>query len=192
MKIITSLGVVLASTWLLFFSANISAAQVSVVAPVPLSPFNLNEPILIDIYANFSVPLFGGQLDIAFDPNIIQVAEIIQAPGLGTTVFQPGIVNNTAGTISNMHFIDVIPSSPVNTDFLIASLWVITTGPGTTDITLSTSTPWLVDFPPVLTIDPADITFNSASITVVPIPAALWLFASGLLGLLGLQRKVTS
>ena len=37
-----------------------------------------------------------------------------------------------------------------------------------------------------------DGTWNTASYTVVPVPAAVWLFASGLLGLAGLARRKTS
>jgi len=41
----------------------------------------------------------------------------------------------------------------------------------------------------VTEIDPATVGDTFSSTTVVPIPAAVWLFGTGLLGLFGMARK---
>ena len=38
-------------------------------------------------------------------------------------------------------------------------------------------------------VDPVDDPFIDLSFTVVPVPAAVWLFASGLIGLLGISTR---
>jgi len=39
--------------------------------------------------------------------------------------------------------------------------------------------------------DIADIIFSSAEVRVVPLPAAVWLFATGLIGMFGFSRRKT-
>lgn len=46
-----------------------------------------------------------------------------------------------------------------------------------------------VRFGPVSTLDFSDANFETVRFDVVPIPAAVWLFASGLIGLIGLARR---
>ena len=38
--------------------------------------------------------------------------------------------------------------------------------------------------------DPIDASLETGSVNVVPVPAAVWLFGSGLIGLLGFRRKI--
>ena len=41
----------------------------------------------------------------------------------------------------------------------------------------------------LLEVDVDNITVNSATVSAIPIPAAMWLFVSGLLGLVGTARR---
>ncbi|MGB5409060.1 MAG: VPLPA-CTERM sorting domain-containing protein, partial [Thiogranum sp.] len=96
--------------------------------------------------------------------------------------------NSTLGLLANLQ-VAVIPfgANPdplVTGDAPVASLTFTVLGnAGTTEITVSDSA-LLGGWSPALTE-----AYVPGSVTVVPVPAAVWLFGSGLLGLVGVARR---
>ena len=190
-KIITSLA----------FVACTSVAQAATITVNPFSPtvddgdvFNIS--IVGTDFTVGSGGTIGGGFSLAWDPSILT----LQSSALtfsGDQLFgQSGVVDNAAGTWTNA---DVTSFNGTTlADFEIATLTFLaantTANPlvSPTDVTIGLfdngSDRLWADSDGFVDVNP---TFIGGSVTVnpVPVPAAVWLFGSGILGLIGVARR---
>ena len=129
----------------------------------------------------------GGGVNLSFDPSVLNVLSVTIDElvwDFGVTGISTGTIDNVAGTVNG---IMVNASSNVTGDFTVASIQFQAVGAGlsSTGITLSeyALNPWALDGS---AINP---TFVNGNVTVVPVPAAVWLFGSGLLCIVGVARR---
>jgi hypothetical protein len=126
----------------------------------------------------------GGSVTLTCDSTVMEFTSVAMLDGfaLQSPSLSPGVLNITG--LQN-------PGSGAGADFSFAAItFTALAPPGTSlDIGLGNSGTWqLVDFSEVTL---ADSDYVGASITVnaVPVPPAVWLFGSGLLGLVGVARR---
>jgi ribose/xylose/arabinose/galactoside ABC-type transport system permease subunit len=137
----------------------------------------------------FTNVLDGGGFDLSFNSSVLNV-ESIQ---VNTAIweFSPvnGAIDNVNGTIHDTEFNSFIHSNSGSFD--IAQITFLTVGTGLSNLTLveNSNNPFAAGGNPV------PVTFIGASITssaAVPLPGAIWLFASALVGLGVSQRRPLS
>ena len=149
---------------------------------------NLNNVFTLDITgSDFDVNVDGGGVNLSYDPNIVNVLSVSIDESVwdfGSQGVDTGSINNTVGTVNG---ITVNAWSEVTDDFVVASVDFIAVGSGVTDLTLNEFyfNPW------ASTGNSINPFFQAGEVTVssVPIPGAVWLFASGMMGLIGLSKR---
>jgi hypothetical protein len=120
--------------------------------------------------ANFSS---GTAISVVFDPDHL---------GFGKDSILSITLKDGSGAQDTESYIwpggtDLYPTDPLSMDFLLSDFAV--------DITDIYSIAWNYD------ADFAnDVSFHSISVNTVPVPAAVWLLGSGLMGLIGVRRKM--
>lgn len=121
-----------------------------------------------------------------FDNGTAEIVNTITIFGADYTFHDTTFTDNNDGTYSGLILFDVVYDSSVFNDVLIDIIWDITdTGIVSTRYgRIAIDSPW---FPGSF------MTFNvDLSPNPVPIPSAVWLFGSGLLGLIGVARRKKS
>ena len=184
---------------IMVFTASISVQASSVVLRVspPSTVINgLGANFTVNIFGHFNADtagvdtLLGGAADLTFDPSILEVTNVtVIAPA--DIAMAAGLINNITGNIDTFGFASfsgVNDSTFDGGDFGFATVEFETVGFGTSLLGLSNSND--------LTFEWADSNGGLASFsaqggfaTVVPVPATIWMFASGLVGLFQLNRK---
>lgn len=164
-----------------------TGATVSLIPPAELLMGTFQSSIL-----DFSTAFTGGSL----------TATVYSDPALN---LPNASVDTTAGNFSSIDLSSLKIQGTVFLDDLGTSLnfdtglWPVTTMPTssfydslTGDFSLSWAFNDILDFTSVLATQSLDTTLDftiSGTATVVPVPAALWLFLSGMLGLAGFLNK---
>jgi hypothetical protein len=103
---------------------------------------NLGEQFTVDILVEPETAIAGVQFELAFDPSVVTVDSVAEgnllSQGGATTYFNPGSIDNTAGTISGVAGAITAPGQTVSTagTFAIITLTVGTQG-GTSALILS-------------------------------------------------------
>ena len=144
----------------------------------------------LDVEITGAVGVFGWQVDISFDPAIINIVSTTEGAfltaGAATTFFINGTLDNGTGLVDNMANTRTGPVGGVSGAGVLASLTFQAVGLGVTAVTLSN----------VLLSDSAaqPLTLGStsaASVNVVPEPGSWLLLLSGLPGVAvwGRSRK---
>ena len=139
----------------------------------------------LDIVAKNFPSTFGGSILINFDSTVVNVSDIaIAAPWSGFTV-----TPSEELTAILLHA-PIFSQWPAG-DFVFATLTFTAIAIGSSELVLSTYDPL-----PLSTVGnggftPIDFTVENASVTVsaVPIPAAVWLLLSGIIGLFSVAKK---
>lgn len=183
MKIIKSLSFL---TCLLFGHAN--AATISF--DTSSSTTSLGQTFSLSIIGtDFLNSADGGGIDLSFNKDVISILSVSinesvwDFGGLGIST---GTIDNSLGTVNG---IMVNTFADVGTAFTVATIEFQAIGLGVSDLLLNefNLNPWASGGS---VINPA---LESSSITVeasvVPVPAAVWLFGSGILGLIGVARR---
>lgn len=135
--------------------------------------------------------IVGGGLNIDFDASVLQIDQVIT----NTSVFEfylgngteEGRLDNGAGHLTDTAFNTFLG---VTGDFDIMTINFTAIGSGSSQLLLSESSIWL--FSNVFGQRVGNsISYETAQIdvTAVPVPAAIWLFGSGLLALTSLVRR---
>ncbi len=149
--------------------------------------FSLGDNFTVDVEITGAIDLYGWQLDVSFDPAVINVLSTSEGTfltsGGATTFFIGGTLDNGAGLVDDMAATRTGAIPGVNGDGILATISFQATGAGTTAITLGN----------VLLSDPSaqPLTVGSltgTSVTVIPEPGTLMLLLSGLMGLAALGR----
>lgn len=167
-----------------FFISTISTAQAATVNVVPSTN-------VVTLYGGFSVlvsatgfPETGGaNLDLRFDPSVVQVSGIFLATGSSFEAISASTINNVAGEVPSIAvlapLVGVLPSGSF--DAFRVDFWGV--GPGAANIRLiedGIEKGWTGADGSLI----FGITYNQANVTLlqrtVPLPAAAWLLLSGL------------
>jgi hypothetical protein len=175
--------------------ASLVAASVANAATLSLDPSSATVAVGDSFSVNVLGSLFptdgvaGGGLVISYDSTLLSLGSysLNDFP----LDFSPG--NDVAGALTlvlNAAFTGAAPATGTGTfNFVTLNFTAIAGTPGTAvDLTVDVLNPFVnaVTFAEI----PVD-TLNGATVTVgaVPVPAAVWLFGSGLLGLVGVARR---
>jgi len=140
----------------------------------------LGDTFSVDIVADFTDPVLGWGLDVSFDTSILALNGSPTISPLWTPTFAPDGDGLAALAFSN----------PVSgTGVLLATLSFDAIDFGTSDLMASVTMGDLSEGFPLVTGGFDNLTVVAGSVTAVPIPAAVWLFGSGLIGLIGIARR---
>jgi len=138
--------------------------------------------------------IVGGGLNLSFDASVLQVNSVT----INQSVFEfylgggteEGILDNSFGQLLNTSFNTFFGAAG---DFDIMDISFTAVGSGLSALTLSESALWVFAddlggyYGDQVTFDPASV--QVASVSAVPVPAAVWLFGSGLIGLAGVAKR---
>ncbi|MDH5571229.1 MAG: PEP-CTERM sorting domain-containing protein [Gammaproteobacteria bacterium] len=174
---------------LFFVAGQVNAATVSFNSA--LTTVNPGDSFSLTIQGSGFDPIVGGGLNLSFDASVLQVNSVT----INQSVFEfylgggveEGILDNSFGSLLNTSFNTFMGASG-NFDIMDISFTAI--GAGTSNLVLSESLLWV--FADTLGGYYGDqVAFESAAVTVsaVPVPAALWLFGTGLIGLAGVVKR---
>ena len=182
-------------------ATSVNAASVSVSGPATVLP---GDAFQITLQGDFSgVGLFGGDVLLNWNDSLVDLTSVTLETGTTDVAFScPGTAPYCSGIDDTAFVVGWGPSGSVVLDgtepapTLMATLnFTALPGPGgLADFSLA---PFLGGFGGILDASGNDITFstelNGASVQIgvsaSPVPAAVWLFGSGLLGLVGVARR---
>jgi general secretion pathway protein D len=167
------------------FSAAASAATIRVDPAAALTVVGGTADINVHI-ADVQ-DLYAYQFDIAYDPAVVSVVSITEGDflaGGGSTLFVPGSVDNTAGTIAFTANTLLSPVPGVSGSGTLVTLRFAASGTGTSPVTLSNVV--LLDS----TLSEVAATVQNGSVSVVPEPGTALLLTAGMVvGLIVRGRK---
>ena len=146
----------------------------------------VGDSVIFDLSIDFTnEPTLGGAIDIAFDFNIFNFVSFDFAPGFDSGPYSRS-PDLGMGELSGLAFGNVDIFNGL-TSALIGTLTFDAIANGASSLSITESFVgggfYSIDS---LAQEPV---FNIAEVTVVPVPAAAWLFATGLLGLVGFSRR---
>ena len=187
-----------------FLALGASGAQAATISLVPLSgPVSQGGQETFNLVANFGTQsVLAGYTDFSWDSSVLTFANFSFSAAMASPVRDPLFDAKTIPASSETF--DLQSSSLVtigfgnfsglslSSDTIIGTLTFNAVGaPGSsTLINLSDSLKWDGYFDAVsFNQIPVTYTGVTANVSAVPLPAAAWLFGSGLLGLLGLARR---
>ena len=169
-------------------SRALADAIVSVASPASASQ---GSTFAIDVnIANVS-DLYAFQLDLSFNPSVLQATSILEGaflPGGGPTFFIPGAIDNTAGSVTfNADTLQgAIPG--VNGSGTLIQFDFTAVGNGTSFLNLGN----IILQDSSLGVISNSATNGSAMVAAVPEPSSLMLLIAGMLGWLILALKKTT
>jgi len=170
----------------LLFSSHLSAATITWEASS--TNVNVNDSFTLNIIGtSFSNNVDGGGLDFSFNSSVLNVASISideNVWNLGAGI-STGTIDNVLGTVNG---ISVNAWSDVIGDFTVASVTFQAIGSGISGLSLSEwgTNPWASGGS---LINPDYVNASVTAVSAVPVPAAVWLFCSGLTGLIGFAKR---
>lgn len=183
----------------LFGVASLLASSVASAAAITLDPSALTvttgDTFTLTVGAtDLPVDTLGGSVRLVWDPTLI---ELSAGANIGPTIFNAGLdgFSSTMLNVSGSTLdVDVITlSSPQNpTRLFSVDFTVIGTVSANTDISVGAAIDpnafgWLTTTLGDIPMDYSATT--SITVSAVPVPPAVWLFGSGLLGLVGVARR---
>jgi len=169
----------------LLFSSQVFAATITTSVP---SSVAVNDIFTVDIVGtNFLANVDGGGVNLSFDQTILNVLSVSideTVWNFGSTGINTGAINNATGTVDGIMvntFADVIG------DFVIATVEFQAIGTGSSLLLLTEL--GINPFASGGSLINPNFADASVNVSAVPVPAAVWLFGSGLLGLAGIARS---
>lgn len=171
---------------LCFLSGQVHAATISIEsAPASLG---IGDIFSLDIIGtDFSDNPDGGGVNLFYDETIVNVLSVSideTVWDFGATGISQGTINNTLGAVNG---IMVNAWSDVGIPFTVATIEFQAVAEGVSNLTMNefNYNPWGSNGN---LINP-DFVTSSITVGAVPVPAAVWLFGTGLIGLAGLARR---
>lgn len=169
-----------------------SQASANTVYVDPASSYQANgSTFSLSIMGNFSESTIGGGFTLSWDNNVISLVsdETAILNSLTANNFEFSNVQSITPTS-----LEVLSSSFVNTFtgvFNIVTLDFQAVQPGTTTAALTLSPTQTSDWVSGDLFSPVTVNYVGGTVEVgaVPVPAAVWLFGSGLIGLVGIARR---
>ena len=197
----------LAGALLMFGAAVSQAASISMVPSFVAA--NPGDTVAIDVVMDFSdQPTLGGGFDIFYDPTALGFVSWVFDPAM-LAVSDPtftrspdncaaGLVGGCtqAGELNGIGFGDFAGLSgplPVGTvTFTVLDPSPVPPG-GSTFLTMNDNNTPTGPFFDAASFDEIIVDYNGAEVqvgtTVIPVPPSVWLFASGLIGVVGVARR---
>ena len=164
----------------LFGATAVAQAQIVFLTPSD-SMIEPGDMVTLDVMYDFEdVPTVGGSLDAFWDPAILQLVSWEFGPDSGDPIFNVVPDDSTAGILFQFGFGNFPALPNTGTAF---SMTFMAVGAGTSTVSLLETTGPFGGFPE---FDPS---FVDATVTVVPVPAAIWLMFGGLASLIGFGRR---
>ncbi len=181
-------------------AVSVSMSLNAILPPDPITPSDMIElQVLMDFSDDATL---GGGFDIIFDPGLVSyVSEsYITDPALGSDADFTRDDNPLVTDIRNR--VEILPDRLAGAAFgnfgglsgpaVVASLFFIADAGGDAVFSLGDSTSASVGgfFSAVTFAEQFPVfTGTTVNISAVPVPAAVWLFGSGLVGLVGIARR---
>lgn len=152
----------------------------------------VNDIFTVDIVGNgFTSNVDGGGVNFSYDSSVLNILAVSidgSVWDFGGTGISTGTIDNGAGSVDG---IMMNTFGNVTGNFVVATVQFQAMGIGTSGLDLSEFllNPW-ASGGSLLNPDflGGSLTVSAPS-AVVPVPAAAWLFGSGLLGLIGMARR---
>jgi hypothetical protein len=143
---------------------------------------NPGESFPVDIVGSDFTELAGGVINLGFDSALLTIDSVTVNSALFD--FLPDGGGPAVGdTWPNIGF-DTFVNNPASGTFTIATINLTAGGtPGTANLSILGSSEF---YSATAVLSP---TLPPGTVNIVPVPAAVWLFGSGLLGLIGIARK---
>ena len=163
-----------------------STGGVALAATVGFNPGTSNvavgDAFSVDIVGDFT-DLAGGVIDLGFDSAVLRVDSVVIDPYWD---FDPLPGGPAAGNVWPEISFDAFVNDPATGTLTIATINLTALAEGSSNlVVLNSFFAASVELFPTL-ID------GTVNVSAVPIPAAVWLFGSGLLGLIGVARRKVS
>ncbi len=153
---------------------------------------NVNDFITLDILMDFTGdPTVGGGTDIFYDASILSY----QSFNFGTTTLSldPAFIRTPDIKTNKLEGLAFGNFGGLSGPGIVGTLTFQAITPGNTTLSMATTSNLLGGggFFSATTFGPQTVSFGTAKVEVsnVPLPAAVWLFGSGLLGLVSIVRK---
>jgi hypothetical protein len=166
-------------------------ANAATITYTPLNPtVTLGDPVTLSIIGeDFTELTNGGNVDLSWDNTILTLDSISDV-----VITFPGNFNGKSLTDSDTIHLslgDIFGSGPFGPDFNIADILFTATGVGISPISFGTTlTNWVVGDSSTLYSPQPTFVGGNVTVNAVPIPGALWLLGSGLIGMVGIRRKL--
>jgi len=167
---------------LLIIASGVNAATLTLV-PTGLETVNVGDSVTYNIEADFgTVTTIGGDLNVVYTPGTGVVGVDAAATSINTAVFEAlPTVEITEGNVFMQA--STFGAGTAGT-FIFGTITFIAQAVGLVDITLN---PGVWSDSAANSIPITNI--STAQVNVVPIPPAIWLLGSGIVGLIGMARR---
>lgn len=167
----------------LLLSCNGVALATTVGFNPDLKAVTMGDTFTVDIVGSNFTELAGGVIDLGFDSTLLTVVSVAVKSALFDFLPDGGgpAVGNTWPGIG----FDTFVNDPATGTFTIATMTLTAASAGSPSLTILGSSQF---FSATAQITPT-LLEGTVNISAIPIPAAVWLFSSGLLSLLGISRR---
>lgn len=160
---------------------------------ISLSPIantvDLPDQIVIDINMDFaSDPTLGGGFDVFFDPALVSFVSYVLDPTLGS---DPDFSRDPDPLTGKLEGIAFGNFNGISGPSRVGTLTFDTIAAGTASFSAADTTDPLKggEFISEETFQAQVVDYVGADVTVVPLPAGIWLFGSGIIGLVAAARR---
>jgi hypothetical protein len=179
-----------------FFVVGGKVSAATVGFNTSLATVNPGDSFSLTVQGSGFDTIVGGGLNLSFNSSVLQINSVT----INQSVFEfyighgteEGILDNSFGQLLNTSFNSFFGAAG-NFDIMDISFTAV--GVGLSNLALSESGLWVFAdefggyYGDQVTFDPASV---NVVLTTVPVPAAVWLFGSGLIGLIGVAKRRSS